>query len=62
MKKADRFKLWYLSAESYAAEQGIHQHYDKFDFGYASALSYLLLAIVTVVVNLFFRRIRQVYE
>lgn len=33
-----------------------------FDFGYASALSYLLLAIVMVVVNLFFRRIRQVYE
>jgi len=33
-----------------------------FDFGYASALGYLLLAMVMVIVNLFFRRVRQVYE
>ncbi|MEN3186603.1 MAG: sugar ABC transporter permease [Atribacterota bacterium] len=33
-----------------------------FDFGYASALGYVLLAMVMVVVNLFFRRVRQVYE
>ncbi|MCX6090964.1 MAG: sugar ABC transporter permease [Candidatus Atribacteria bacterium] len=33
-----------------------------FDFGYASALSYLLLAIVMIIINLFFKRIRAVYE
>lgn len=33
-----------------------------FDFGYASALGYVLLAMVMIVVNLFFRRVRQVYE
>lgn len=32
-----------------------------FDFGYASALSYLLLITVLIVITLFFRRIRQVY-
>ncbi|MEM7735767.1 MAG: sugar ABC transporter permease [Deinococcota bacterium] len=33
-----------------------------FDFGYASALSYLLLIIVAFIVAVFFRRIRQVYQ
>lgn len=33
-----------------------------FDFGYASVLGYLLLAMVMVVVNIFFRRVREVYE
>jgi len=33
-----------------------------FDLGYASALGYLLLAIVIVVINFFFRQIREVYE
>lgn len=32
-----------------------------FDFGYASALAYLLLIVVLVLVMFFFRRIRQVY-
>jgi len=33
-----------------------------FDLGYASALGYLLLAIVIVIINLLFRQIREVYE
>ena len=33
-----------------------------FDLGYASALGYLLLAIVIVVINFFFRQMREVYE
>lgn len=33
-----------------------------FDFGYASALSYMLLIIVMIIIVSFFRRIRQVYQ
>ena len=33
-----------------------------FDLGYASALGYLLLAIVIVIINFLFRQIREVYE
>jgi multiple sugar transport system permease protein len=33
-----------------------------FDFGYGSALAYLLLIVVIVIVSMFFRRIRQVYS
>lgn len=33
-----------------------------FDFGYASALAYLLLVVVLIVVLFFFRRIRQAYQ
>ena len=32
------------------------------DFGYASAMAYLLLIVVMIVVTLFFRRLRQTYE
>jgi multiple sugar transport system permease protein len=32
------------------------------DFGYASAMSYLLLIVVMIIVTLFFRRLRQSYE
>jgi multiple sugar transport system permease protein len=32
------------------------------DFGYASAMAFLLLIVVMVVVTLFFRRLRQTYE
>lgn len=32
------------------------------DFGYASAMAYLMLIVVMVVVTLFFRRLRQSYE
>jgi multiple sugar transport system permease protein len=32
------------------------------DFGYASAMAYLLLIVVMIVVTLFFRRLRQSYE
>lgn len=32
-----------------------------FDFGYASAMAYCLLALVMVIVTLFFRRVRNVY-
>jgi multiple sugar transport system permease protein len=32
------------------------------DFGYASAMAYLLLVVVMVIVTLFFRRLRQSYE
>ena len=31
------------------------------DFGYASAMAYLLLIVVMIVVTLFFRRLRQTY-
>lgn len=33
-----------------------------FDFGYASALSYMLLIVVMFIIVFFFRRIRQVYQ
>jgi multiple sugar transport system permease protein len=32
------------------------------DFGYASAMAYLLLIVVMIVVTLFFRRLRQTYD
>jgi multiple sugar transport system permease protein len=32
------------------------------DFGYASAMAYLLLIVVMIIVTLFFRRLRQSYE
>ncbi|MGH6945195.1 MAG: carbohydrate ABC transporter permease [Geminicoccaceae bacterium] len=32
------------------------------DFGYASAMAYLLLIVVMIIVTLFFRRLRQTYE
>jgi len=32
------------------------------DFGYASAMAYLMLIVVMIVVTLFFRRLRQTYE
>jgi multiple sugar transport system permease protein len=32
------------------------------DFGYASAMAYLLLIVVMIIITLFFRRLRQTYE
>jgi ABC-type sugar transport system permease subunit len=32
------------------------------DFGYASAMAYLLLIVVMVIVTLFFRQLRKTYE
>jgi multiple sugar transport system permease protein len=34
----------------------------NFDFGYGAALTYLLLIVVTIVITVFFRRIRQAYQ